>query len=263
MGELAHVVEGDAAPIRWVKGSKQRIVPFARDASREADEEGVGHFEFRLVRVGLNEPKQIAQWSGIAASRQPNDWADDVLDQAKDHTEGAGTRCEFVLEAVIADQVRKQYRIVTQPMNENLMPSAEGLVHLAMRQQSAAVNALLTERAAVTDGYRQTIQFLKDEIERQRQTIREYQARENGYREREMKLLDRESALRLTEINSIATLNEKQDERIDRIGERVIEALETVGVDAAKTAVERLEPGDVRALLEKYGPLMAKMMGGN
>ena len=262
MSELSQTPEPDSAPVRIVKGSKQRLVPFARDTERESAERGFADFELRLMRVGINEPKQIAVWAGALAARRVNDWADDVLDQAKDATEQAGTRCEFALEAVVNNEVRKRYGLVLQPAQENLSPSAEGLVHLSMRQQNNAINQLLNERQATVEVYKDTIRHMREEMGELRLTIRSYQARENEYREREMRLLDRESALRMREVESLATRSDREEERFDRIGDKLIEALETLGSDAVQAAVERLEPGDVKELVEKYGPLVAKVLAG-
>jgi hypothetical protein len=74
--------------------------------------------------------------------------------------------------------------------------------------------------------------------------------------------MDRERGILMREAEASSTIGERESDRMDRIVERLGDAIESVGVEAARESVSKMEPADVMKLIEQYGPLLAKL-GGN
>lgn len=254
---------GDAgSEIMLAKGSAQRVKPFvSRHCAAMRDPE---ELTITLYRVGLDSPQVCGRWNYAQIANRATEWADDVIDTVKERTEVAGQACEFSLEATRPDgQVERSYPLAAKPMSENLSPTPEGLVHLAMRQSSAMVQTMLADRSSVIETYAQTIEHLRRELDRKDDMIRGYQQREEQSRERELALLDRERKLLMAEAEEQSSSRERQDERIDRVLEKGSEVVEAMGIEAVRAAVEKVAPEHAAKLLQELGPAIAKLIGVN
>lgn len=93
-------------------------------------------------------------------------------------------------------------------------------------------------------------------IDRLVRALERYGEREDEWRERELKLLDRERALLVKEHESQADSRQRADDRIDRVVEKIGDAIEGATVEAARGAMERVGPEDAAKLLREFAPII-------
>lgn len=244
-------------------GSKSKVVVFLKThLERSLGADGLGEVTLRLWRTGLDAGReQVACWEADKCAQRPGDWADEVIDLVRQRTEVAGSRCEFSLEAEAREEVIRSYPLVAQPSTQNLSPTNEGMVHLAMRHSAMAVQTMLQDRTAASDAYMQVIAAQRVEIDRLVRALERYAEREDEWRERELKLLDRERALLLKESESQADSRQRADDRIDRVVEKIGDAIEGATVEAARGAMERVGPEDAAKLLREFAPIIKTIIG--
>lgn len=244
-------------------GSKSKVVVFLKThLERSLGAEGLREVTLRLWRTGIDAGReQVACWQADQCAQRPGDWADEVIDLVRQRTEVAGSRCEFSLEAEAHDEVIRSYPMVAQPSTQNLSPTNEGMVHLAMRHSAMAVQTMLQDRTAASDAYMQVIAAQRVEIDRLVRALERYAEREDEWRERELKLLDRERALLLKESESQADSRQRADDRIDRVVEKIGDAIEGATVEAARGAMERVGPEDAAKLLREFAPIIKTIIG--
>lgn len=243
-------------------GSRSKVVTYLQTHLAKSGQQ-LDEVIIRLWRTGLDDGRQqVASWAADRCQARPGDWADEVIDLVRQRTEIAGTRSEFSLEASnAAGEVIRAYPLVAQPATVNLSPTPEGLVHLSMRHSAAMVQTVIQDRAAATESYQLVIAMLRAEIERLVNVVESYQVREDSWRDRELALLDRERALLTKEATSEADSRERTDDRLDRVVEKIGDALESGAVAMARGAAERLEPSQATNLLRELAPLVAKIVG--
>lgn len=245
-------------------GSKSKVVVFLKThLERGLGADGLREVTLRLWRTGLDAGReQVACWDADKCAQRPGDWADEVIDLVRQRTEVAGSRCEFSLEASThGDEVIRSYPLVAQPSTQNLSPTNEGMVHLAMRHSAMAVQTMLQDRTAASDAYMQVIAAQRVEIDRLVRALERYGEREDEWRERELKLLDRERALLVKESESQADSRQRADDRIDRVVEKIGDAIEGATVEAARGAMERVGPEDAAKLLREFAPIIKTIIG--
>ena len=195
-------------------GSKSKVVVFLKThLERSIGADGLREVTIRLWRTATDAGReQVASWDADKCAERPGDWADEVIDLVRQRTEVAGSRCEFSLEAEAHGEVIRSYPMVAQPSTQNLSPTNEGMVHMAMRHSSMAVQTMLQDRSAASDAYLQVISAQRNEIDRLVRALERYSEREDEWRERELRLLDRERALLLRESESQAGGRESRDQ---------------------------------------------------
>lgn len=242
-------------------GARSKVVTFLK-THLEKNVDDLSAVQLKLWQMGPDARTQVASWPADRCAQRPGDFADEVIDLVRQRTEIAGSRSEFNLEATSSDgEVLRSYPLVAQPATNNLSPTPEGMVHLAMRQTDSMVRTVLQDRQAATEAYRDVIAMQREEIERLVGVVRMYQAREDAAHERELRLMDRERALLTREASSDADSRERADDRLDRVAEKIGDALESGAVALARGAAERMDPKDATGLVRELAPLVAKIVG--
>lgn len=224
------------------KGSKYKLRPFVERA--EAARVKGANGGYRLAQELLERQEVLATWDADDVDSRREVWFDEVMEMVAEATETEGVKSNFWVIAWEgsgpSERIINKYKITAQPGSANVSPTAEGLVHQAMTQTNRAFTHLLNERAAATSSMTGALDWYRKENERLQKTVERYQQREEDMQTRMWSLLDRERELIRAEAQSESKLSEASEERLERITEKVSEAVATIGAKMGETAVSQM-----------------------
>lgn len=190
---------------RHPKGTPGRIVLFCNRLPARLEKGKVGTIV--LVADGLSETATIASWP-YEAKDKPDALAEDVLEAAQGDCDGRGTTSQYLLQAVVDDQVISSYRVRCLPAEEDPFGGSadvNGIIAQALKHNEVMLRATLGSMAGVMQEMREVNSLLAKRIDTLEGTHRE--ALE----------LQKEALVLAASNESKHEVEEKKQERIDRL----------------------------------------------
>lgn len=246
------------------KGSRQRLRPFVERAEKKRLKGAAGGY--KLMQVGLEKEECLGTWDADDVDSRREIWFDEVMEMVAEATETEGTKTAFWIVAFEADgrgneKVMDKYKVVAQPGAESLSPSPEGLVKQAMTHTNRAFTALLSERGAVTQSFKEALSYYERENKRLQDVVLSYQRREDELRDKMWSLMERERELIRAEAMSESSASEVAEARIERIVDKLGNAAETLGVKMVEDSVAKMSPEQLMKFFTDNKDLVKLFMG--
>lgn len=245
------------------KGSRQRLRPFVERAEKKRLKGQPGGY--KLMQVGLEKEECLGTWDADDVDSRREIWFDEVMEMVAEATETEGCKTAFWIVAFESDgraeKVMDKYKVVAQPGAESLSPSPEGLVKQAMTHTNRAFTALLSERGAVTQSFKEALSYYERENKRLQDVVLSYQRREDELRDKMWSLMERERELIRAEALSESSASEVAEERIARIVDKLGNAAETLGVKMVEDSVAKMSPEQIMKFFTDNKDLVKLFMG--
>lgn len=242
--------------VQLVQGAESRLAALTRRHQREEAA------TIALIKVRGEEQQILAAWTVKEVVALALEWRKEVMDLVK---QGTDTDSERTLFKVIVrgpgkpGKLLEEYSIITRCEVPNA--TSEGVVSQTLAQNQDLHQRLRDERAQVTQMYQDALKQSREEIERLNKLVSKMREREDAMFDQRLELVDRLAELRKLEAETAVRLGERDEERLERVTDKLAEVVSEVGSAVGKGMLEKMSPEDVRKFIEKHGDLAAKVMG--
>lgn len=242
--------------VQLVQGAESRLAALTRRHQREEAA------TIAVIKVRGEEQQLLAAWTVREVVDLGIEWRKEVMDLVR---QGTDTDSERTLFKVIVrgpgkpGKLLEEYSIITRCEIPNA--TSEGVVAQTLAQNQDLHRMLRDERGQLQELYRDAMTRKDEEIERLHKLVTKMREREDQLFEQRLEMVDRLAELRKLEAETAVRLGERDEERLERVTDKLAEVVSEVGQAVGKGMLEKMSAEDVRKFIEKHGDLAAKVMG--